>query len=116
MKYTTWLIACLLLTPGLFSGRQGIYQPQEIDQAYSFEDDLEGWTIRSDQSESGLPPPVTRSQERAADGLTSLKFTINRQSVFQRVWIEKVFNVRANQIYDVSIDYSFASRDCCHSN
>lgn len=117
MKHTSCVMICFLLMAQMFfPARLGAYQLQEIDETYSFENDFEGWTIRSDQSEPNLPPPVTQTQERATDGLMSLEFTINRVSVFQRVWIEKVFNVRPNQIYDVGIDYSFASRDCCHSN
>src|SRR5215470_5783932 len=99
MKYATWLITCVLLMPGVFTGRQSVYQPpdQEIDETYSFESDLDGWTIRSYPSDLGLPPPVTRSQERAADGLTSLKLEVNRLGVFQGVWIEKRFDVEPNQ-------------------
>ena len=50
--------------PGLFSGRQGIYQPQEIDETYSFENDFEGWTTRSYPTEPNLPAPIPAPSER----------------------------------------------------
>src|SRR5262245_50807018 len=117
MKHATWLITCVLLMPGVFAGGQSVYQPQEqeIDETYSFENDFEGWTIRSYPSDPSLPPPVTRSQERATDGLTSLKLEVNRLGVFQAVWIEKRFDVEPNQIYDAVVEFSLASRDCCRS-
>jgi hypothetical protein len=116
VKYLIYLVMFVFLAPMLFVGRVGAREMQEIEEWYSFESDFEGWAIRSNQSEPGLPPPVTHSQERSTDGLTSLEFEINREAIFQVVWIEKVFDVKPNQIYDAIIDYSFASRDCCHSN
>ena len=116
MKYTTCLIICVFLMPMVLIGKLSAYQLREIDETDSFENDFEGWTIRSNQSEPNLPPPVTRSQERATDGSTALRLVVNRLSVFQAVWVEKEFSVNPSQIYDVNIEYSLASRDCCHSN
>jgi len=107
---------CVLLVAMSWPGKLKAYQASEIDETYSFENDFEGWTIRSNQAEPNLPPPVIRSQERATDGLTSLRVEVNRQSIFQTVWLERAFTVEPNQIYDVEIDYALASKDCCRSN
>ena len=56
---------------------------------------------------------MTRSQEIAEDGVNSLQFVINRDALFQDVWIEKVFDVAPYQVYDVGIDYALGTRDCC---
>src|SRR5262249_6020656 len=116
MRYIAYVMICLLFLSTAFANRLLAYQAPQIEETYSFENDFEGWTIRSNQQEPNLPPPVTRSQERAVDGTTSLRLIVNRLGVFQGVWIEKSFTLEPNQIYDVSIDYSLASKDCCRSN
>ncbi len=116
MRYIACFITCLLLLSMAFANRSFAGQAPQIEETYSFENDFEGWTIRSNQQEPNLPPPVTRSQERAVDGTTALRLIVNRLGVFQGVWIEKSFTIEPNQIYDVSIDYSLASKDCCRSN
>ena len=116
MKQTICLMICVLMVAMSWPGKLQAYQASEIDETYSFENDFEGWTIRSNQAEPSLPPPVIQTQERATDGVTSLKLTVNRLSIFQVVWVEKAFDAKPNQVYDATIDYSFGTRDCCHSN
>jgi hypothetical protein len=118
MKSISMWLVCLLFLSNTFASPSGFVQAQAIDETFSFENDFEGWAIRSTGAdiESDLPPPVTRSQERATDGGTSLRVIEGRRSPFQIVWVEKVFDVEPNQSYDVVVNYDFASRDCCRAN
>ena len=78
MKYAACLTICVLLMPMSFASKvHGCQSPEQAtDETYSFENDFEGWRIRSNQSEPNLPPAVVQTQERATDGLTALEFTI----------------------------------------
>ncbi|MBI3652503.1 MAG: hypothetical protein HY231_15895 [Acidobacteria bacterium] len=116
MKYIAYLMIGLLFVPTVFANPSLGYQSPAIDETYSFENDFEGWGIRATEFEPDLPPPVTRSQERATDGVTSLRIVEGRRIPFQIVWVEKVYTVEATQSYDVIVDYDFASRDCCSAN
>jgi hypothetical protein len=84
-----------------------------VEERYSFETDFEGWTAHATEVNPDLPSPVTRSQVIASDGANSLQFVINRDALFQEVWIEKVFDVAPYQVYDVGIDYALGTGDCC---
>ena len=120
MKYITCLIAiCLVSSPGV-PGVPGVLanylrtlQDIPTEESYSFENDLEGWAVHATQGNPDLPPPITRSQDMAKDGATALKFLVNRDDSFQQIWIEKVFDVEPNQVYDISIDYALGTADCC---
>jgi hypothetical protein len=114
MKYAAYiLIICLVASPSIFAGQVTVAGAQQIEESYSFENDLEGWTVHATNVNAELPPPITPSQDRAKDGLTSLKFLVNRDDSFQQVWIEKVFDIAPNQVYDVDIDYALGTADCC---
>ena len=63
-----------------------------------------------------LPPPITLSQTRAADGVTSLRFDVNRDEVGQFIWIEKVYDVEPDRVYDINIDYALGTMDCCSNS
>lgn len=108
MKYLTCIITILLLTPGIMGNSPGIPQAQVIDESYSFENDLEEWALRGDFLDVELHSLVTRSQERASDGITSLRFAC--PASFQTLLIEKQFSVQPSQVYDVEVDYDFATR------
>jgi len=112
------LTACLVLISLVISStvvgaRQAPSDAPIIDETYSFENDFEGWTVNGTHINPDLPSPVTRSQEMAKDGVYSLRFDVNRDEFFQFIWIEKVFDVDPNQIYDFEIDYALGTRDCC---
>ncbi len=105
----TWLVAA----PCIVASNRPAIDAHLIDDFYSFENDLQGWAVHGTNVNPGLPPPVTQSKEAAIDGATSLKFLVNRDDSFQFIWIEKVFEVAPNQVYDINIDYAFDTRDCC---
>ena len=108
-----FLMICLLVSPSIFAGQLTALGTQQIEGSYSFEDDLEGWTVHATNVNPELPPPITLSQDRARDAATSLKFQVNRDDSFQQVWIEKVFDVDPNQVYDIDVDYALGTADCC---
>jgi hypothetical protein len=86
---------------------------QETSESSSFENDLEGWTVNGTDLNLGartIDWSITRSQEMAKDGSTSLKFVLINQNDAGKIWIEKPFAVEPNHVYDVTIEYAFASR------
>jgi hypothetical protein len=85
----------------------------EITDSSSFETDLDGWSIKATQV-WGDPPEawsITRSQDRARDGSTSLKFVLVNINDAEKIWIEKAFAVEPNQIYHVTVEYALATVD-----
>jgi hypothetical protein len=83
----------------------------EITDSSSFETDLDGWSIKATQV-WGDPPEawsITRSQDRARDGSTSLKFVLVNINDAEKIWIEKAFAVEPSQTYNVIVDYGLAS-------
>lgn len=109
MKYLACLLIGLFYVSNIFASNSVAIESQGIDELYSFENDFEGWTIRGTFSDADLASLVTRSQERAFDGVTSLKFAC--PASFQTILIERAFSVEPNQVYDVEIDYAFATRE-----
>jgi hypothetical protein len=114
MKYLLcFLIAFVMTLPGVFARQITASEPGQIDETYSFENDFEGWIMKGSHINPDLPQPITLSQTRAADGVTSLQFDFNRDAFGQFLWIEKVFSVEPGQVYDINIDYALGTRDCC---
>jgi len=114
MKHLLCCVTALVLTmPGVFAKQITASELGQIDEIYSFENGFEGWTIKGSHINPDLPQPITISQTRAADGLTSLQFDVNRDAFGQFLWVEKVFSVEPSQVYDINIDYALGTRDCC---
>jgi len=92
-------------------------QAQEITGSYSFENDMEGWTARGVDLEApgggggSIPWSITRSQDIANEGSTSVKLFLVNVNDGGKIFIEKPFEVEPNQIYQVHVQYAFASRD-----
>jgi hypothetical protein len=112
------LVACLALIGLVVSSSVVVARPTAsgspiIDETFSFENDFQGWEVHGTNIDPNLPSPVTRSQDMAKDGVYSLRFDVNRDAFFQFLWIERVFDVEPNQVYDVEIGYSLGTRDCC---
>ena len=81
---------------------------------YSFETDFEGWEPDATDlvvAEREAIWSITRSQERAADGATSLRFHVVNLSDAAKIWIEQPFALQPNTTYDVDIEYAFATAD-----
>lgn len=88
---------------------------QDISGFYSFENDLEGWSTNGTDLSPGEPTAdewaITRSQDIATEGLTSVKFDLTNNNDAGKIWIEKPFVVEPNRLYQVNVSYSFASQD-----
>lgn len=112
MKHILCLLVSLLISPSAFA-IGGSFVPQEITESYSFENDFEDWTVNGTDLNLGsdtIDWSITRSQEMAKGGNTSLKFLLLNQNDKGKIWIEKAFAVEPNQLYEVSVQYAFASR------
>lgn len=103
MKHIAVVLVIFLVLPlSGFAANLTTPVSSPIEESFSFENDFEGWAIPRDSE------LVTRSQERAFTGVTSLKLVC--PAAFQTVLIERPFSVEANQVYDVEVDYALASR------
>ena len=87
----------------------------EINEFHSFENDFEGWGINGAQLSPGEPAAdewsITRSQDMATNGSTSIKLDLTNNNDAGLIWIEKPFQVEPNRLYDVSVSFDFASAD-----
>jgi hypothetical protein len=93
---------------GEFVGTRTCLASQEISEFYSFENDMEGWSING--TDLNLDEwAITRSQEMAFDGSTAVKFDLTNNNDQGKIWIEKPFLVEPNRLYEVNVSYSFAS-------
>lgn len=111
-RITSILILALLISAsiGEFVATPKCLASQEISDFYSFENDMEGWSING--TELNLDEwAVTRSQERAFDGSTAVKLDLTNNNDAGKIWIEKPFLVEPNRLYEVNVSYSFASAD-----
>lgn len=116
MKRVVYPLIALLFSPSLATGAGPI--PQEITESYSFENDLEGWSVGATDvgGNSPIEWSVTRSQDRAKDGATSIKFDLFNYNDAGKIWIEKAFTVEPNQIYHLDVEYSLASNERVDGN
>jgi len=104
------LVSALLLTVSSFM-IPGSAAKQEMTETSSFENDLEGWVAKATDVWGVTPEAwsITRSQDTARDGNTSLKFFLDNSNDAEKIWVEKSFAVEPNRIYDVTVEYALAS-------
>jgi hypothetical protein len=100
---------------GEFAATPTCLAAQEINEFYSFENDMEGWSINGAGLSPGDPTAdewaITRSQDIATDGLTAVKLDLTNNNDGGAIWLEKPFLVQPNFLYEVNVSYSFASAD-----
>jgi len=115
MKYLFCLLFCLLMlaNANAFTAKPAMQSSQEVNESYSFENDFDGWTPRTIFENTELPTTIERSQTLSRDGVTALKLDVFS---FESVWIEKLFFLEPNQVYELEYNYAFASRDFTTSN
>lgn len=104
------LAAGLFLLSGCGGGPTGAPTPTPVTYSFSFETDWEGWAVQSTDLELGgglINWSVTRSQDQAFDGNTSVKFYLENFNDAGKVWIERPFSVAPNAKYQVTLDYAF---------
>ncbi len=93
---------------GELIGTRTCLASQEITEFYSFENDMEGWSING--TDLNLDEwAITLSQDMASDGSTAVKFDLTNNNDQGKIWIEKPFLVEPNRLYEVNVSYSFAS-------
>ena len=77
----------------------------DISDFYSFENDIEGWSINGADLSLNEPTAdewaITRSQDMATDGLSAVKFDLTNNNDQGKIWIEKPFLVEPNRLYEV---------------
>jgi hypothetical protein len=113
MKLIAYVLVAQLFSAVVFTSAGSVAAQQDIMQSYSFENDLEGWSVNATDVWGDAPVAwsVTRSQERAKDGSTSVKFDLVNSNDAEKIWIEKAFAVEPNEVYHVDVEYALASNE-----
>ena len=85
----------------------------EFDDVSSFESDLGKWTPRAlDLGTPAVAYEVTRSAERASDGMQSVRVRIDNAAGAQpKVLLERRYETEKNQTYQVDVSFDLASAD-----
>lgn len=78
--------------------------------------DWEPRALDTDLANFTIDWSITRSQERAKDGNTALKFYLGNYNDKGKIWVEHNFDVQPNTQYNVNISYAFASADWGDAN
>ena len=98
--------------------RVTLTKKSDASEFYSFEDDLQGWTSKGADLESGggfIDWSITRTQEYALggeDGDYSINFDLNNLNKKGKIWIERPFAVESGRKYKVNVNYALHSHDC----
>lgn len=105
-------VAAAAVSALVFTGL--LFPPPAEVHRYSFEEDMEGWSVSGADLEHGegtIEWSIERSQDRATDGDASLRFYMVNSNDAGKIWIERGFEVDAGRTYSVSVRYDFASAD-----
>lgn len=111
MKHIACVLALTLLSLGVFARDAISSPPLETTESYSFENDFEGWSVNATDVGGNAPIEwsVTRSQDRAKVGVTSIKCLLDNLNDAGKIWIERPFTVQPNRVYRVSVEYALAA-------
>jgi len=93
-------------------GGDGPFGPGAASFDFSFERSLEGW--EEDATDLDSPPvdwTVTRSDDRAELGGTSVRLTVNNVNDKAKIWIERAYTLRPNTTYRVDVTFDLATED-----
>jgi len=104
----SFLSSAFLLS--IFLSSNAVASPApELVEFFSFEQDFEGWTPEM----AGAPGAISRSQDRAIDGQTSVKLDLHPpgEVAISAAWIQKGFTLTPNETYQVQVRYFLAARD-----
>lgn len=113
MRYVAHLLIAVLCLLGVSFKSANTFPPQgTAAYSYSFENDFEGWSVTAMDvwGPSPMAWAIQRSQDMAKDGNTSAKFDLVNSNDAEKVFIERPFPVRPNQIYHVDVQYALASQ------
>jgi len=113
MRYSACLVIAILL-PFSFPYKSNSLLAEKRVERFSFEQDLEGWTPDAADLKLGdgfINWSIARNQNRAAEGTTSLRFYLENLNDAGKIWIARPFLAEPDQVYQVTVEYSFASSD-----
>jgi hypothetical protein len=88
--------------------------PPSGSYSFSFENNLQGWVPEATDLElagSTIDWSITRTQERAENGIASLKLYLENLNDMGKIWIQRAFTVEPKTRYAVNVSYAFASAD-----
>jgi hypothetical protein len=107
MRWFTRGLICLL-----FLSAVAVASPApELVDFFSFEEDFEGWVPNGADLQLGsgtIPWSITRSQDMAKDGLTSVKLLLGNFNAEGKIWIQRPFTLQPSQTYQVRVSYFIA--------
>ena len=111
MKLKSFLCSVILML-AVLTGCNGTGIPPSGTLTFSFEDDLEGWVANGTDLDN---PPVEwsieRSRDIASDGKTAVRLYLNNMNDAGKIWVERRFYGEPNRVYQVHVEYDFASAD-----
>lgn len=107
------VFSCLvILILAILTGCEGSGIPSSGTLMFSFEEGMEGWVTNGTDLEN---PPVEwsieRSKDIASDGNTAVRLYLNNMNDAGKIWIERPFDGEPNRVYQVHVEYDFASAD-----
>jgi hypothetical protein len=113
--YTAVALIFTLLVMALFCGcveNNGNKIPTSLGGLYSFEEDMQGWRANgTDLDSPAVNWSVGRSSEMSTEGNYSVKLYLENLNDAAKIWMEKIYDVDADSLYDVTISYQFATAD-----
>jgi hypothetical protein len=91
----------------------------ENSSFFSFEETMQGWEARAvdlELADSAISWSITRTQEMAKNGSSSVRLYLENWNDMGKIWIERSFAVKPDALYKVEISYAFASSDWGDAN
>jgi hypothetical protein len=91
--------------------------PSTPSATFSFENGLEGWTPKAtDVDHPDAQWSIEPSQDRATDGVRSMKFSLDNVTDAGKIWLERPFSLQPNHSYHIKVQFSFATQDFGEAN
>lgn len=89
----------------------------EVEQSFSFESGLEGWEAAgTDLIDPPVDWDVSVTGEEAVEGERSVRFRLSNLNDMGKIWIQRPFQLSANQAYEVVVRYRFGTSDAGEVN
>ncbi len=87
--------------------------PHKVELSYSFETDMQDWVPNGLDLDHSPPLnwSIARNDSMASDGNVSLRLYLENWNDKGKIWVERKFEMKANQAYRVTIQFTFATCD-----
>ncbi len=87
--------------------------PHKVEYSYSFETDMQDWAPNGLDLDHSPPLnwSITRNESMAVDGDTSLRLYLENWNDKGKIWVERKFEMKSNQAYRITIQFTLATRD-----